>query len=159
MSSPNEPATLLLLANVQLAIVELGTGGAVAVALRAGGAASCVTGATAFAGAPAFATALRVSEAKMAAFGTVSAMVAAEAAAALIDTYEGGWGLAVLCGGNQMTPSGVTSLAGNDAVCFIALGTPSTTEVISCEPERTVPSALALLQAAAATRLATKRPY
>ena len=69
----------------------------------------------------------------MAAFGAVSAMVAAEAAAALIDTYEGGWGL-VSVGGRwepHQAAAGVTSVTPDDAGCFVALGTPSATEVVS----------------------------
>ena len=84
----------------------------------------------------------------------------AEAAAALIDTYEGGWGLAVLCrGGNHAAGSGVTSVTHDDMGCFIALGTPSATEVTPCAVADIVPTALALLKAAAETRLATKRTF
>ena len=130
---PDAVAGLLEQAGVQLAIAELGTGGAVASTLRSTSAAACITSAHVFSDAPALAAHLRVSEAKMAAFGAVSAMVAAEAAAALIDTYEGGWGLAVLAGvGNRPGPAGVTSVTPDDAGCFVALGTPSATEVVSC---------------------------
>jgi nicotinamide mononucleotide (NMN) deamidase PncC len=159
-STQDKVAALLAEADIQLAIAELGTGGAVASALRTVGAGERITSARAFADAADFAGALRVSEAKMDAFGAVSAMVAAEAAAALIDTYEGGWGLAVLCrGGNGTGSAGVTNLTPEDMGCFIALGTPSATEVIPCAPERVVPSALALLKSAAEVRLATKREF
>jgi nicotinamide mononucleotide (NMN) deamidase PncC len=153
-------AALFAQADIHLAIAELGTGGAVGAALRSTEAAGRITSARAYAEASELAEALRVSEAKMAAFGAVSAMVAAEAAAALIDTYEGGWGLAALCaGGNGTGGAGVTDVISNDVGCFIALGTPSATEVISCASARVVPSALALLKAAAEVRLATKREF
>jgi len=158
-SSPREVAALLAQADIQLAIAELGAG-AVASALAATDAAGRITSARAFADARDFAAALHISEAKLAAFGAVSAMVAAEAAAALIDTYEGGWGLAVLrSGGNHAPVSGVTSLTHDDMGCFIALGTPGATEVTPCAPADIVPTALALLKSAAETRLATKRPF
>ncbi|MCU0507807.1 MAG: CinA family protein [Anaerolineae bacterium] len=153
-------AALFAQADIYLAIAELGTGGAVAAALRSTEAAGRIASARVYAEASELAEALRVSEAKMAAFGAVSAMVAAEAAAALIDTYEGGWGLAVLCrGGNGAGVAGVTNLTPDDTGCFIALGTPSATEIVPCAPERVVPSALALLKSAAEVRLATPRPY
>ena len=152
-------AALLAQADIHLAVAELGTGGAVASVLRATDAANRITSAAAFADALALATALRISEAKMAAFGVVSAMVAAEAAAALIDTYEGGWGLAILCGGNRGDGAGVTSPAPDDAGCFVALGTPAATEVMPCAPAAVIPTALALLKNAAEIRLATRRPY
>jgi nicotinamide-nucleotide amidase len=67
-----------------------------------------------------------VSAAQLTAFGWVSPMAAAAAAANLIDTYEGGWGLAVLGVGS---PSDVY---GDDTghTC-VALATPSTTTVAS----------------------------
>ena len=55
-----------------------------------------VTGAFVVDGPEALAAQLGLSPAKLAAFGWVSEMCAAEAAATLIDTYEGGWGLAIL---------------------------------------------------------------
>ncbi len=159
-ATPTDVAALFAQADIYLAIAELGTGGAVASALRATAAAGRITSATAFSDSSALAAALRVSEAKLAAFGAVSAMVAAEAAAALIDTYEGGWGLAILCrGGNHGNGADVSSLTHDDMGCFIALGTPSATEVIPCAPETVVPTALALLKSAAEVRLATKREF
>lgn len=153
-------AALFALADIYLAIAELGANGAVASALRATDMADRITLARAFTDASELAASLRVSEAKMAAFGAVSAMVAAEAAAALIDTYEGGWGLAILCrGGNHADGPSVTSSASDDLGCFVALGTPSATEVTPCDPEDVVSTALKLLKSAAETRLATKRPY
>jgi nicotinamide mononucleotide (NMN) deamidase PncC len=158
--TPNAVVALLAQADIQLAIAELGTAGTVAAALRETDVRGRITSATVFPDAPALAAALRISEAKMAAFGAVSAMVAAEAAAALIDTYEGGWGLAVLCGcGNCGEGGGVTSVAAADAGCFLALGTPASTEVAASAPGELIPTALALLKSAAEIRLATRREF
>ena len=67
-----------------------------------------------------------MSPAKLAAFGWVSEMVAAEAAAWLIDTYEGGWGLAVL----GYAPDSGDVYGEHPGETFLALGTPSTTIVL-----------------------------
>ena len=73
----------------------------------------------------ALAALLEMSQAKLAAFGWVSEMIAAEAAALLIDTYEGGWGLAVL---GDLTCS--DDVYGDETgQTFVALGTPDTTIV------------------------------
>jgi nicotinamide mononucleotide (NMN) deamidase PncC len=157
---PTTVAALLAQADVQLAVAEFGADGAVAAALVAAGLAERITSSRAFGDRPALAAALHVSEAKMAAFGTVSAMVAAEAAAALIDTYEGGWGLAVLCGcGNQDVAHGVTNPTHVDTGCFVALGAPGSTEVRPCAEGEVVPTAFALLKAAAEARIATRREF
>jgi hypothetical protein len=158
--APESVAALFAQADIYLAIAELGTGGAVAAALRSTEAAGRITSASAYADARELAVALRVSESKMAAFGAASAMVAAEVAAALIDTYEGGWGLAVLCArGNHEDAASVTSSTHENPGCFVALGTPSSTDVTPCAPAQVVQTALALLKSAAETRLATKREY
>jgi nicotinamide mononucleotide (NMN) deamidase PncC len=68
---------------------------------------------------------LKMSEAKLAAFGWISEMVAAEAAALLIDTYEGGWGLAVL--GDVAVDGDV--YGEETGQTFVALATPDTTIV------------------------------
>ena len=87
-------ADLLAQAEVKLAIVESATGGELARLLRATEAgAGVVTDAFVVDGPKALAAQLGLSQAKLAAFGWVSEMSAAEAAATLIDTYEGGWGL------------------------------------------------------------------
>jgi hypothetical protein len=158
--TPADVAALVAQADAQLAVAELGTDGAVAAALVAAGLAERITSSRAFPDGQALAAALRVSEAKMAAFGMVSAIVAAEAAAALIDTYEGGWGLAVLCGsGNQDVAPGVTNPTHVDMGCFVALGAPGSTEVMPCGEGEVVPTAFALLKAAAEVRIATRRAF
>ena len=90
-------ADLLARAEVKLAIVESATGGELARLLRATEAgAEVVTKAYVVDDPEALAAQLGLSQAKLTAFGWVSEMSAAEAAATLIDTYEGGWGLALL---------------------------------------------------------------
>jgi nicotinamide mononucleotide (NMN) deamidase PncC len=97
---------------------------------------------------------LRVSPAKAGAFGAVSAMVAAEAAAELIDTYEGGWGLVVIAEtGNPSSEPGVQSEKPRTANGFIALGTPSTTVVEQCPIDQLVPATFELLRQQALQRL------
>jgi nicotinamide mononucleotide (NMN) deamidase PncC len=68
---------------------------------------------------------LDLSPAKLEAFGWVSQMASAEAALQLCDTYEGGWGLAVL--GEAETAGDVYE--DNTGRTFIALATPDATIV------------------------------
>lgn len=90
-------AELLARAEVKLALVESATGGEVARLLCSSPeGASVVTASYVVDGPEALASQLGLSAAKLEAFGWVSEMAAAEAAVSLIDTYEGGWGLAVL---------------------------------------------------------------
>jgi nicotinamide-nucleotide amidase len=121
---------MLALAGVRLALVESVTGGELARLIastedgrRSLSAAHIVRDGADLGGK------LGLSPAKIDAYGPASEMVAAEAAARLIDTYEGGWGLAVL--GNA---SGAGDVYGDDpGLTFVALGTPDTT-VISRYP-------------------------
>ena len=116
---------LLAQAEVQLALVDSVTAGEVARRLRSTAeGAGVVVAAHGVDGSAALARTLGLSAAKLDAFGWLSEMVAAESAATLIDTYEGGWGLAIL---GSSTGPGVADGA------YIALGTPVTTTVI-CYP-------------------------
>lgn len=119
-------ARLLAVAEVQLALVESATGGEIARLLRSTPEGVQVLKAAHVVDGPeALADKLGLSAAKLHAFGWVSEMVAAEAAAILIDTYEGGWGLAVLsCCGDQGDVYG-----DNPGETYIALGAPDTTLV------------------------------
>ncbi len=130
-----QTVALLREAGVQLAIAESGTGGAVAGLLRDAGAETVLTRERIEPSAEALALTLRVSPAKVHAFGAISAMVAAEAAADLIDTYEGGWGLVVMVPpGNAATGPGVSAEDPHHGPGFIALGTPSMTIIQQCRP-------------------------
>ncbi|MCX7707855.1 MAG: CinA family protein, partial [Anaerolineae bacterium] len=117
---------LLAQAGVKLALLETATCGEIARLLRATPEGSRVLSAAYVVNGPEeLAATLGVSAAKMEAFGWVSQMVAAEAAALLIDTYEGGWGMAVLsCCGDEGDVYG-----DNPGETYLALGTPSTTIV------------------------------
>jgi nicotinamide-nucleotide amidase len=119
-------ALLLARARVALALVESATGGDVARLLRdvpQGDA--VVTAAHQVDGPEGLTSLLGVSAAQLQAFGWVSAMAAAAAAASLIDTYEGGWGLAALGAGSR------GDVYGDEAgETYVALATPSTTEVV-----------------------------
>lgn len=117
---------LLGRAGVKLAIVESATGGEVARLLRstAEGAAA-ITAAHVVESPEALAGLLAMSTAKLAEFGWISEMVAAEAAALLSDTYEAGWGLAVL--GDMEVPSDV--YGEKTGQTFVALATPTATVV------------------------------
>jgi nicotinamide-nucleotide amidase len=119
-------ADLLAQAEVTLAIVESATGGEVARLLRAADrGAGVVADARVVDGPEALAAQLGLSPAKLAAFGWVSEMSAAEAAATLIDTYEGGWGLAIL---GDLHVSG--DVYGEETgQTFVALGAPDATIV------------------------------
>ena len=119
-------ADLLAQAEVTLAIVESATGGEVARLLRAADrGAGVVADARVVDGPEALAAQLGLSPAKLAAFGWVSEMSAAEAAATLIDTYEGGWGLAIL---GDLHVSG--DVYGEEiGQTFVALGAPDATIV------------------------------
>jgi nicotinamide-nucleotide amidase len=119
-------ADLLAQAEVKLAIVESATGGELARLLRATEAgAGVVTGAFVVDDPEALAAQLGLSQAKLAAFGWVSEMSAAEAAATLIDTYEGGWGLALL--GDLHVGDDV--YGAETGQTFVALGAPDATIV------------------------------
>ena len=119
-------ANLLAQAEVKLAIVESATGGELARLLRATEAgAGVVTDAFVVDSPEALAAQLGLSLAKLAAFGWVSEMSAAEAAATLIDTYEGGWGLAVL--GDLHASDDVYGDATGQT--YVALGAPDSTIV------------------------------
>jgi hypothetical protein len=100
---------------------------------------------------------LRVSPSKVEAFGAVSAMVAAEAAVELIDTYEGGWGLVVMAPArNSPAESGVQSEGVRTPEGFIALGTPSATVIERCLADQLVRATLNLLSQQAAARLSRR---
>ncbi len=117
---------LLGQAAVKLALVESATAGEVARLLRSTPeGAAAVTAGHVVDGPEALAALLAMSPAKLAAFGWVSEMVAAEAAALLSDTYEGGWGLVVL--GDMDVPSDVYGAEAGQT--FVALTTPTTTVV------------------------------
>ena len=111
---------------VKLALVESATGGEVARLLRATPTgAGVVTAAYVVDGPEPLAAQLGLSPAKLEAFGWISEMTAAEAAAALIDTYEGGWGLAIL---GDITVGG--DVYGEETgQTFVALGAPDATIV------------------------------
>lgn len=138
---------LLAQAGVRLALVESATGGEVARRLRSpvtggrrpvtGGRSpvtegqspadgkTVVTAAYVVDGPQALCSLLHISPAKVAAFGWISPMVAAEAAAALSNTYEGGWGMAVL--GDVEAHGDV--YAGETGQTCVALATPDATVV------------------------------
>ena len=142
-----ETSVLLQSAGVQLALAEAGTGGEIARLLRSSSEGNAaITQDRTYDSADALALALRVSPAKVEAFGSVSAMVAAEAAAELIDTYEGGWGLVVMApSGNRTEGPGVQSVGGQQAECFVALGTPSITVIEQCNRDVVTRTVLGLL--------------
>ncbi len=106
--------------------MESATGGQVARLLCSSPeGASVVTASSVVDGPEALASQLGLSRAKLEAFGWISEMTAAEAAASLIDTYEGGWGLAIL--GDVDVPDDVY---GEDTgQTFVALGAPDATVV------------------------------
>ncbi len=119
-------ARLLARARVRVAIVESATGGEVARLLcSTPEGAHIVTAAHVVDGPEALGALLSLSAAQLDAFGWVSQMISAAAAAALIDTYEGGWGLAVL--GNMGGEGDVYS--GDTGQTYAALATPDSTEV------------------------------
>jgi nicotinamide-nucleotide amidase len=119
-------ARVLAEAGVALALVESATEGDVARMLRSTPqGAAALTAAYRVDGAGSLTSLLGVSAAQLEAFGWVSQMAAAAAAANLIDTYEGGWGLAALGVGSA------ADVYGEDAgETFVALATPDTTEVM-----------------------------
>lgn len=151
-----ETAALLHQAGVQLAVAEAGTDGEILRLLRVTDeGAAVLTRGSCYSTAGELASGMRVSPAKVEAFGEISAMVAAEAAAELIDTYEGGWGLVVMApAGNQPPVPGVTTSGPAQEQGFIALGTPSTTIIQQCPPEQAVRATLKLLREQALRRLA-----
>jgi nicotinamide-nucleotide amidase len=118
---------LMAQAERKVAILESATQGEIARLLcSTPEGASVVTQWLVIDGPEALAATLNLSPAKMAEFGWVSEMVAAEAAATLIDTYEGGWGLAVL---GSAADSGDV-YGEHPGETYLALGTPSTTRVL-----------------------------
>jgi nicotinamide-nucleotide amidase len=133
-------ARLLAQAGVRLALVESATGGEVARRLRSPvtlgrspvtlgrstpAGAAVVTAGHVVDGPEALSALLNISPAKLAAFGWISPMVAAEAAAALCNTYEGGWGMAVL---GDVEVHGDVYGAETGQTC-VALATPDATVV------------------------------
>ncbi len=119
-------ARLLTQAGVKVALLESATGGEIARLLRSTpDGAGVLTAAHVVDGPAGLVETLKLSPAKLEAFGWISEMVAAEAAALLIDTYEGGWGMAILsCCGDQGDVYG-----DNPGETYLALGTPGTTLV------------------------------
>lgn len=117
---------LLAQADVKLALLETATRGEIARLLRATPEGSGVLSAAHVADGPEDLRALLgISRAKIEAFGWVSEMVAAEAAALLIDTYQGGWGMAVLsCCGDEEDVYGE-----NPGETWLSLGAPDATIV------------------------------
>jgi nicotinamide mononucleotide (NMN) deamidase PncC len=152
-----ETWALLTQAGVQLALAEAGSAELARLLSLAGGSPVVLTRARAFGTPEELALALRVSAAKVEAFGPVSAMVAAEAAAELIDTYEGGWGLVVIAQGNLCAGSDVQNPGGRAPAAFVALGTPSTTIIQECPPDQVTRSTLELLRQQALRRLQHSR--
>jgi nicotinamide-nucleotide amidase len=119
-------ARLLAQAGVSLALVESATGGDVARLLRSvPDCAAFLTADYRVDGPDGLTALLGVSAAQLQAFGWVSPMAAAAAAASLIDTYEGGWGLAALGAG-----SSADVYADDTGETYIALATPTSTEVV-----------------------------
>ena len=117
---------LLAQAGVRLALVESATGGEVARLLQSTAEGrQVVTAAHVVDGPAALAALLDISPAQLDAFDWVSQMSATAAAARLIDTYEGGWGLAVL--GDMGTHGDV--YGEETGQTFVALATPGATEV------------------------------
>jgi nicotinamide mononucleotide (NMN) deamidase PncC len=119
-------ARALAQVGVALALVDSATGGEVARLLRSspeGDAALSV--AHQVEGPEGLTSLLGVSAAQLEAFGWVSPMAAAAAAASLVDTYEGGWGLAALGAG---TAADVYSDESGET--YVALATPTVTEVV-----------------------------
>ena len=117
---------LLAAAGVKLAVIESATAGEVANMLRSTREGNAAVASALVVDSPeALSAALDLSPAKLAAFCWISEMVAAEAAARLLDTYQGGWGLAVL--GDVGLPDDVY---GRDSgQTFVVLATPDATIV------------------------------
>lgn len=120
-------ARLLARAGRTVAILESATGGELARLLQSTPeGASVVTRSLVVDGPDALAATLDMSPAKMVEFGWLSEMVAAEAAAWLIDTYEGGWGLALL----GSAPDDGDVYGEHPGETYLAFSTPSTTRVL-----------------------------
>ncbi len=119
-------AAALAAAGVRLALVESDTGGEVATRLRSVPASAAAVTAAYVVGSPEeLSRLLAVAPALVDAYGWVSQMVATAAATALTDTYEGGWGLAIL---GDMTAR--DDFYGTDTgQSFLALVTPDATHV------------------------------
>lgn len=119
-------ARLLAQARVRLALVESATGGEVARLLRSTPEGQQVLVTAHVVDSPAALSALlAISPAQLEAFGWISQMAAAAAAAHLIDTYEGGWGLAVLS-----DPAVHGDVYGEETgQTWVVLATPDATEV------------------------------
>jgi nicotinamide-nucleotide amidase len=118
---------LLAQAGVRLALVESATAGEVARLLRATPeGAGVLTSAHVVDGPQALQSLLGISPAMVEAYGWVSEMVAAAAAGALCDTYDAGWGVAVL--GDMQTENDV--YGGNTGETYAALFSASATDVV-----------------------------
>ena len=115
---------LLAQAGLEVAVVESATGGDVARMLRSTpeGAAALTAAYVVDSGA-ALDALFDLSAAKLETYGWISEMIAAAAATALCDTYEHGWGLAVL--GDMQAASDV--YGENTGQSYVALVTPDTT--------------------------------
>jgi nicotinamide mononucleotide (NMN) deamidase PncC len=162
-----ETCALLTRAGVDFALAEAGTGGTIGALLRCSGdGRAALTQERIYATPDALALDLRVSGAKVEAFGAVSAMVAAEAAAELIDTYEGGWGVVAIAGGAGGNAAGQEDVpteggyepggyqpGGQDTAGIVALGTPSVTVIQQCPAGEVARTVLELLAAQANRRL------
>jgi nicotinamide-nucleotide amidase len=115
---------LLAQAGVRVAIVETATDGEIAARLRSTPEGASVVSAAHVVESPeALAARLGLSAAQLETFGMASEMNAAAAAAALSDTYDGGWGLAVL--GDVKAEHDV--YGENTGQTCVALATPHTT--------------------------------
>ena len=119
-------ATLLARAGVKLAIVESATDGEIARMLReTPEGRMVVTAAHIVKDAAELAERLGLSLPKLEAFGWVSPMTVAEAGLQLVDTYDGGWGLAVL---SEAEPD--SDVYGDRPGCtYVALAAPDATLV------------------------------
>jgi nicotinamide-nucleotide amidase len=116
---------LLAQAGARLALLETATGGDVASLLRSTPEGVAVLVSALRANGPEGLVELPgISAAQLEAFGWVSRMAAAAVAATLIDTYEGGWGLAALGAGS---PDDV--YRDDSGETYVALATPHSTEV------------------------------
>jgi nicotinamide mononucleotide (NMN) deamidase PncC len=149
-----EACGLLTQAGVDFALAEAGTGGEIGQLLRCSGEGrAALTQERIYATPEALALDLRVSPAKVESFGALSAMVAAEAAAELIDTYEGGWGVVVMVSGNAAGQEAVPVEGGQEPGGIVALGTPSVTVIQQCAADEVARTTFELLAEHANRRL------
>jgi nicotinamide mononucleotide (NMN) deamidase PncC len=149
-----EACGLLTQAGVDFVLAEAGTAGAIGQMLRCSGEGrAALTQDRIYATPEALALDLRVSPAKVESFGALSAMVAAEAAAELIDTYEGGWGVVAMVSGNATGREGVPLEGGQEPGGIVALGTPSVTVIKQCPADQVARTTFELLAEQASRRL------